>query len=339
MAYTNSPLVSYKRISPNQSGARKYPITRISIHCVVGQCSVETLGSVFAPSSRQASSNYGIGYDGKVGMYVEEKDRSWCTSSADNDNRAVTIEVASDTTHPYAVRDAAYQTLLNLVTDICKRNGKKKVVWFGDKNKTLAYTPAADEMVLTVHRWFANKSCPGDYLYSRHAQIAAEVTKRLGGSGTSSTPSAGASTGNATLATGAKLALNGVKLYKSSTATEASGTKTGTFYVWSDSVVKNRIRITNSESRVGVAGQVTGWINVADAKAAVTGSTTAPVFTPYLVNIDVAVLNVRKGPYTSYPITTQVRKGGVYTIVDEQDGWGKLKSGAGWIYLGYTSKR
>lgn len=183
MSYTNSPLVSYTKISPNQSGARKYPISRISIHCVVGQCTVEALGAVFAPSSRCASSNYGIGYDGKVGMYVEEKDRSWCTSSGDNDNRAITIEVASDTTHPYAVRQAAYDTLLNLAEDICRRNGKNKVLWWPDKEKALSYTPAANEIVLTVHRWFANKSCPGDYLYNRHAQIAAEVNKRLAGGG------------------------------------------------------------------------------------------------------------------------------------------------------------
>ncbi|MCM1225448.1 MAG: N-acetylmuramoyl-L-alanine amidase, partial [Lachnospiraceae bacterium] len=121
----------------------------------------------------------GIGLDGRVGMYVEEKDRSWCTSSGANDHRAVTIEVASDTTHPYAVKDAAFSALLDLCTDICKRNGKKRLLWFGDKDKTLAYTPGADEMVLTVHRWFANKACPGEYLYSRHGEIAEEVTKRL----------------------------------------------------------------------------------------------------------------------------------------------------------------
>ena len=85
---------------------------------------VETLGNIFTPTSKQASSNYGIGKDGRVGMYVEEKDRSWCSSSSANDNRAVTIEVASDTTHPYKVTDQAYSGLLDLVTDICKRNGK-----------------------------------------------------------------------------------------------------------------------------------------------------------------------------------------------------------------------
>ena len=174
---SNSPLVEYTKISPNRSSPRKNAIDRISIHCVVGQVSIQSLGSIFAPSSKEASSNYGIGYDGRVGMYVEEKDRSWCTSSAANDNRAVTIEVASDTTDPYAVTDAAYAGLLNLVTDICKRNGKNKVVWFGDKAKTLAYTPKSNEMVLTVHRWFANKACPGNYLYNLHPQISIAIIR------------------------------------------------------------------------------------------------------------------------------------------------------------------
>ncbi|MBR2493595.1 MAG: LysM peptidoglycan-binding domain-containing protein, partial [Paludibacteraceae bacterium] len=149
------------------------------IHCVVGQCSVETLGNVFAPTSREASSNYGVGYDGRIGMYCVEKDRSWCTSSADNDHRAITIEVASDTSHPYAVTDKAYNALIELLIDICKRNGKTKVIWFGDKAKTLAYKPNPNELVLTVHRWFANKSCPGDYLYSRHSDIASKVNAKL----------------------------------------------------------------------------------------------------------------------------------------------------------------
>lgn len=178
---SNSPLVSYTKISPNRNSPRNHAIDRITVHCVVGQCSVETIGNVFAPTSRQASSNYGIGPDGRIGMYCEEKDRSWCSSSGDNDHRAITIEVASDTTHPYAVKDAAYKALLNLLTDICERNGKKKLLWFGDKAKTLAYAPKSDEMVMTVHRWFANKACPGQYLYDLHPEMAAEVTKRLGG--------------------------------------------------------------------------------------------------------------------------------------------------------------
>lgn len=184
MGYTNSPLVSYTKLSPNHSGQRTHSIDRITPHCVVGQCSVETLGSIFYPTSRQASCQYGIGADGRVGMYVEEKNRSWCSSSNANDQRAVTIECASDTTHPYAFKTVVYNKLIDLCVDICKRNGKTKLLWLGDQGKTLAYNPKSDEMVLTVHRWFANKSCPGDWLYSRLGNLAAEVTKRLTGGST-----------------------------------------------------------------------------------------------------------------------------------------------------------
>lgn len=179
MGYTNSSMVSYTKLSPNHSGQRTHSIDRITPHCVVGQCSVETLGNIFLPASRQASSNYGIGVDGRVGMYVEEKNRSWCSSSNANDQRAVTIEGASDTKSPYAFKDAVYQTLIKLCVDICKRNGKKKLLWLGDKTKTLNYSPKADEMVLTVHRWFANKSCPGDWLYARLGDLASKVTASL----------------------------------------------------------------------------------------------------------------------------------------------------------------
>lgn len=185
---SNSNLVSYTRLSPNHSGRRTHAIDRITPHCVVGQCSVETLGNIFAHTSREASCNYGIGTDGRVGMYVEEKNRSWCSSSNANDQRAVTIECASDTYHPYAMNNAVYSTLVKLCVDICKRNGKKKLLWFGDKNKSLNYAPKSDEIVLTVHRWFANKSCPGDWLYSRLEDLAKQVTVQLGGSST--TPSA-----------------------------------------------------------------------------------------------------------------------------------------------------
>lgn len=179
MAYTNSSMVAYTKLSPNHSGQRTHSIDRITPHCVVGQCTAEGLGDWFAKSSTQASSNYGIDKDGRVGMYVEEKNRSWCSSSNANDQRAVTIECASDTKSPYAFKDAVYQTLIKLCVDICKRNGKKKLLWLGDKTKTLNYSPKADEMVLTVHRWFANKSCPGDWLYARLGDLASKVTASL----------------------------------------------------------------------------------------------------------------------------------------------------------------
>lgn len=180
MGYTNSPLVSYTCLSPNNSGERTHAIDTITPHCVVGQCSVETLGNIFLPSSRQASSNYGIGADGRVGMYCEEKNRSWCTSSRSNDQRAITIECASDTTEPYAFKEIVYNKLIELCVDICKRNGKNKLIWLGDKDKTLNYTPAENEMMLTVHRWFDNKSCPGNWMYARMSDLADKVSAQLG---------------------------------------------------------------------------------------------------------------------------------------------------------------
>ena len=179
MGYSNSSLVAYMLLSPNHSGLRTEQIDRISPHCVVGQCTAEGLGDWFHKSSTQASSNYGIDKNGRIGLYVEEKNRSWCTSSNANDQRAVTIECASDKAEPYAMHQVVYERLVDLCEDICRRNGKKKLLWFGDKNKSLNYQPKADEMLITVHRWFANKSCPGDWLYARLGDLAAKVTSRL----------------------------------------------------------------------------------------------------------------------------------------------------------------
>jgi len=181
---SNSPLVSYTKISPNKTSPRNHKIDTITIHCVVGQCSVETLGDIFASASRKASSNYGIGSDGRIGMYVEEKDRSWCSSNAANDHRAITIECASDKTHPYAINDKVYKSLIDLLVDICKRNGIPELRWKGDKS--LIGQP--DKQNMTVHRWFANKSCPGDYIYNRLGQITSEVNAKLN-SGSSNTNS------------------------------------------------------------------------------------------------------------------------------------------------------
>ena len=181
MAYTNSPMVVYTKLSPNHSGQRTHSIDRITPHCVVGQCTAEGLGEWFMNTSIQASSNYGIDKDGRVALFVEEKNRSWCSSSNANDQRAITIECASDTSEPYAFRDIVYQTLIKLCIDICKRNGKNKLIWFGDKDKTLNYTPKSGEMIRTVHRWFANKSCPGNWMYARMGDLANKVTAALAG--------------------------------------------------------------------------------------------------------------------------------------------------------------
>ena len=175
--FTNSPLVDYTKISPNRTKNRNHAIDTITIHCVVGQLSVETIGDIFAPTSRKASCNYGVGTDGRIGMYVEEKDRSWCSSSAENDHRAITIEVACDLKAPYTVNSKAYNALIKLLVDICKRNNIKELKWKGDKS----LIGQVDKQNMTVHRWFSNTECPGDYLYSRQGQIAEEVNKQLNG--------------------------------------------------------------------------------------------------------------------------------------------------------------
>ena len=176
---SNSSLVVYTKISPNKTSPRNHEIDTITIHCMAGNCSVETCGNIFAPTSRQASSNYGIGSDGRVAMYVEEKDRSWCSSNAANDHRAITIEVANDggADTGWHVSDKAMAALIELCADICKRNNIKKLVWSTNKDDRVNHKNGCN---MTVHRDFANKSCPGDYLYGKHGYIAEEVNKKLG---------------------------------------------------------------------------------------------------------------------------------------------------------------
>lgn len=306
MAYTNSKLVNYTRISPNRSVNRNHKIDTISIHCVVGQCSVETLGSIFASTSKEASSNYGIGYDGRIGMYVEEKDRSWCTSSSSNDNRAITIEVASDTYHPYRVNNAAYKSLIKLLVDICKRNGIKKLVWSTNKSERMNHRNGCN---MTVHRDYANKSCPGDYLYNLHGQIAKEVNAQLG-SGTSST----------------------VKktLYRVRKTWNDAQSQKGAFY-----------DLSNAKK---CADQNNGYSVFDESGKAVYTSKATNSTSSFKVQISISDLNIRKGPGTNYATTGKFTGKGVFTIVETKQGtgsakgWGKLKSGAGWIALDYATK-
>lgn len=166
---SNSKLVNYTRISPNSTNPRNHKIDTITIHHMAGNLSVESCGQVFAPVSRQASSNYGIGSDGRIGLYVDEANRSWCTGSRDNDHRAITIEVANDGGAPdWHVSDKALAALIDLCVDICQRNGIEKLNYTGDKTGNL-----------TMHKWFQSTSCPGPYLGGKFPYIAEEVNKRL----------------------------------------------------------------------------------------------------------------------------------------------------------------
>lgn len=313
MAYTNSSLVKYTGLSPNHSGQRTHSIDRITPHCVVGQLTAEGICACF-PKGREASCNYGIGKDGKVALCVEEKNRSWCSSSAENDQRAVTIECASDSTAPYAFNTAVYNALIELCVDICKRNGKNKLLWLGDKTKTLNYAPKSGEMVLTVHRWFANKSCPGDWMYSRMGDLATTVTKRLsgvsGGGSTTTTPT-------------------GKTLYRVRKSWSDAMSQIGAF-----SVLANAKSLVDKNPSYKVFDE--------SGKVIYEKGSTSTAFKPYTVRVTATDLYIRKGAGTNYSANGFIRPG-VYTIVAESSGqgatkWGKLKSGAGWISLNYAKK-
>lgn len=306
MAYTNSKLVNYTKISPNKNVNRNHTINTVSFHCVVGQCSVETLGSIFASTSKEASSNYGIGYDGRIGMYVEEKDRNWCTSSASNDNRAITIEVVLDTFEPYKVIDVAYKSLIKLLVDICKRNGIKKLVWSTSKSERMNHRNGCN---MTVHRDYANKSCPGDYLYNLHGQIAKEVNAQLG-SGTSSTTKK--------------------TLYRARKTWKDLKSQKGAFN-----------DLSNAKKR---ADNNKGYSVFDENGKAVYTSKSTNSTSPFKVQISISDLNIRKGSGINYATTGKFTGKGVFTIVETKQGtgsakgWGKLKSGAGWIVLDYATR-
>lgn len=347
---SNSKLVSYTKISPNRTSPRNHAIDTITIHCVVGQCSVETLGNIFASSERQASSNYGIGSDGRIGMYVEEKDRSWCSSSSSNDNRAITIEVASDTSEPYAVNDKAYAALIDLLVDICQRNGIKQLLWKADKS----LIGQVDKQNMTVHRWFANKSCPGTYLYERHGQIAAEVNKRLGAS--TGTSSGGASNNTSTASGDCPFAVGDtVEFLPSASKYNQAGSgipawvKSGYTHIVTattsngSAVIKGgercvllgkKVNKTTSKAEAGI----NTWVSVNVLQKV--GTTIAEAFKAYRVKVTADELNIRKGPGENYATNGSIKDKGVYTIIleDATGKWGKLKSGVGWISLAYTSK-
>ena len=258
----------------------------------MGQCTAEGLGDWFAKSSTQASSNYGIDKDGRVGMYVEEKNRSWCSSSNANDQRAITIECASDTTEPYAFRDVVYQTLIKLCIDICKRNGKSKLIWFGDKDKTLNYSPKSGEMILTVHRWFANKSCPGNWMYARMGDLAEKVTKALQGS--SDEPEKPGDT-------------TSIKWYRVRKTWKDSKTQKGAYKI-----------LDNAKK---CADQNPGYkVFDADGKVVYEPKAAEPaVKVPFLVKVSISDLNIRKGPGTDYG-REQFCPPGVYTIMEVKAG-------------------
>lgn len=333
---SNSSLVTCIVKSPNHSGARTHAIDRITPHCVVGQLSASSIGGCFTSPDVKASCNYGIGTEGGICLVVDECNRSWCSSSGANDQRAVTIECASDKAEPYAFNSTVYNKLIELCADICRRNGKNKLVWISDKNKALAYNPAGNEMLLTVHRWFANKSCPGNWMYGRMGELAQKVNEKLGSAGGNTGGSSGSKNDLPAAPFTVKVLIGDLNYRSEPSMSGAVKGQTG----------KGVFTISEVKDGWGKLKSGAGWIYLENPEyCTVLGkitSTPAQTSSSYMVRITTSVLNVRKGPGTNYGITTKVKKGEVYTIVaEEKNGnttWGKLKSGAGYISLGYTER-
>ena len=327
MAYTNSSLVSYTKLSPHHSGLRNHTIDTITIHCMAGNLSVETCGNIFM--NAKASSNYGIGSDGRIALYVEEKNRSWCTSSSSNDNRAVTIEVANDGGAPdWHVSNKAMDSLIKLCADICKRNNIKELKWEGNKN----LIGQINRQNMTVHRWFAAKACPGDYLYNKHSYIVKKVNKILGSKYVPSAPKSP----QPVISTNSTKFKEGDIIKLKANATYYNGVKIPSFIFKSTLYYrgKNNNGIIISTKKTGA---ITGIVKESAIETKNTVSSTT-ANSSYKVKVTSNDLNIRRGPGTKYSITGRITDCGIYTIVEISNNWGRLRSGLGWICLDYTKK-
>lgn len=407
---SNSPLVDFTKISPNKTSPRNRKIDTITIHCYVGQASVESMGNWFAEKSANCSCNYGIGYDGRIALIVDEGDRSWCSSNKANDHRAITIECASDRTDPYAINDKVYESLVELCADICKRNGIKKLLWKADKS----LIGQIDKQNMTVHRWFANKACPGDYIYNRLATIAEEVNIKLGIEETEETVEDFKSyykkipVGNTNVLEVSKVVYGEAGIIKSYNALlgvaqcihdmaesgdfgktvvdvmksnfSAYGTTATTeesCQAVYDVFYKDKRRFSDAKilqfrsftkysdgngnmdktkcasllkkyTYLGKDARNNDWghlyFGTKNSTEETKTETTVPTNNEFKVKVSISNLNIRTGAGTNYAKTGHFTGVGVFTITEVKEGkgsysgWGKLKSGAGWISLDHTTK-
>lgn len=348
---SNSKLASYTKISPNKTSPRNHAIDTITIHCTAGNKdnTARQIVDYFSTTTRGASCNYAVGGDGSIALGVEEKDRSWCTSSGANDHRAITIEVCSNIAGT-EVNDKAYAALITLLVDICQRNGIKQLLWKADKS----LIGQVGKQNMTVHRWFANKSCPGAYLYERHGAIAAEVNKRLGVA--TDTNVGGTDNNVPTTSDDCPFAVgDSVEFISSAVKYSPVGSgipawvKSGYTHIVTQTALNGKAVVKGGERCVLLGSKVNKttskaeagintWVSVKVLQKV--GAASVETFKAYKVKVTADELNIRKGPGTNHAANGAIKDKGVYTIVleDATGKWGKLKSGAGWISLAYTSK-
>lgn len=289
MSRKKSSLATYEKISPNKN-LRNQNIRRLTPHCVAGNLTIEAiLGLSSFQNGGNASTNYAIGTDGKIGLGVEEAYRAWTSSSSTNDHQSITAEISNNGPAPdWRMSDVAINSWINLAVDICKFYGYKKIAYHPKPaNITInqvetwikTWDPGEDTMLITLHQWFAAKACPGPYLIRQLPWITKEINRRLSGQ--------------------------------------------------------------SSEAFVGEGGSNSSINQVNSSNQVVQSSAPKPSTTmvPYEIKVTAAALNVRKGPGMNHQIITTLRNDkNIYTIIEESNGWGYLKSKIGWISLEFTKR-
>lgn len=318
MAYTNSSLINMTRISPNRNSPRNQPITKITVHHMAGVCSIEQFGDIVANPAREMSANYGIGNDGRIILTCPESDRSWCSSSPWNDNRAITIEVSNSAygdSSGWPIGNAAYNSLIKLCVDICKRNGIKKLNFTGDKNGSL-----------TFHYMFAQTCCPGPWMKAHAQDLCDKVNAQLGLT-VPINPPASTSKPTPSFKSGDLVSINnGARYYNGGGI--PNWVIAEKWYISSISGDRAVLGLNESKNR-----NIQSPINVKDIKLvkAPQPETTFKSYTKNLNATDVVYDNAGGKNIGTVGST------GIYTIIDEKvvngTTYGKLKSGKGWVVV------
>lgn len=322
MAFTNSSLVTYTKISPFKNSPRNQPISKITIHHMAGVASLETFGSIVTRPGRNMSANYAIDKDARVGLFCDEQDRSWCSSSSWNDNRAITIEVSNSSTGgDWPISDKVYAKLIDLCVDICKRNGIPKLTYTGDK-----------EGSLTFHSFYYQTACPGPYIKARAQEICDKVNTRL--TVTESKPTTSKPSTDTTKPVSTSVKKNDlVSIASNATyytgASMPSWVKQEKWYVSSVSGDRAVLGLNEAKNRNIQSPVNTKFLSVVN-----TSSNTTSGFKSYTVNLkSTDLLYATPGGNTKGNVGTT----GVFTIVEEKTvngcKYGKLKSGTGWVRL------
>ena len=317
---SNSKLATYAKLSPYRY-ERQQKITGIIIHHMAGKLSAPTCGGVFQWA--EASANYGIGYDGQIGLYVPENYSAWSAASYYYDQRNISIELSNDSGAPnWHVSDLVITRCIELCVDICKRNGIKKLNYTGDLGGNLI-----------MHCWTASTACPGAYLKTKFKYIADEVNKKLSGQldMPKLTKITAHNDGAITVTWGKVSGAYKYRVFRKLPDGKWKRMKDTTATSFKDTTCVGGTKYTYTVRCINKAGD---YVSPYDAKG-ISATAKRVSFTVQTTRTNVPI---RSGAGDKYEITGRIVSKGVYTITEVKNGYGKLKSGAGWIDMTYTKR-